>query len=87
MPTIMEFRMRDQVCYECADLYPVPLTGKCCIFCSRKAAQSRICKIAVRYDRQISDLFSKKKKQQQQQQQKKKTGIQVTPVFFPNNGL
>ena len=43
--------MRDRVCYKCADLHPVPLKGKCHIFCSRKAAHSRICKIAVRYDR------------------------------------
>ena len=40
-----------RVCYECADLHPVPLKGKCHIFCSRKAAHSRICKIAVRSDR------------------------------------
>ena len=50
MHTITEFHMRDR--YECADLHPVPLKGKCHIFCSRKAVQSRIYKIAVRYDRQ-----------------------------------
>ena len=58
MHTIMEFHMRDRVCYECTDLHPVPLKGKCHIFCSRKAAQSRICKIAVRYDRQTFPIFS-----------------------------
>ena len=40
---IIEFRMRDQVCYECACLHPVAVKGKCHIFCSRKAAQSRVC--------------------------------------------
>ena len=55
--TIMEFRMRDRVCYECADLHPVPLKDKCHIFCARKAVQGRIYKM-------------KKKKQQQK---KKKT--------------
>ena len=54
--------MRDRVCYECADLHPVPLKGKCHIFCSRKAVQGRIYKIAVRYDRQkFSHLVSKNK--------------------------
>ena len=56
--TIKDFRMHDRVCYECADLHPVPLKGKCHRFCSRKAAQSRICKIAVRYDQQKFPIFS-----------------------------
>ena len=60
MHTIMEFRMRDRVCYECADPHPVPLEGKCHIFCSRKAAQSRINKTFVRYDRQKIPIFSVK---------------------------
>ena len=58
MQTVMEFRMSDRVCYECADLHPVPVKGKSHIFCSRKAAQIRICKIAVRYDRQKFSIFS-----------------------------
>ena len=52
MHTIMEFRMHDRVCYECAGVHPVPLNGKRHIVWSRKAVQSRIYKIAVRYDRQ-----------------------------------
>ena len=52
--------MRDRVCYECADLHPVPMKGKCHIFCSRKAAQRRICEIPVRYDRQKFPIFSVK---------------------------
>ena len=51
--------MHDLACYECADLHPVPLKAKFHI-CSRKAAQSRICKIAVRYDRQTFPIFSVK---------------------------
>ena len=38
--------MRDRVCYECADLHPVPLKGKCHMFCSRTPVQSQIYKIA-----------------------------------------
>ena len=56
--TIMEFRILDQVCYECTDLHPMPLKGKCHSFCSRKAAQNQICKIAVRYDQQKFPIFS-----------------------------
>ena len=52
--------MRDRVCYECADLHPMPLHGKCHIFCSRKAVQSGIYKIAVRYDRQNIPILSVK---------------------------
>ena len=52
--------MRDWVCYECADLHPVPLKGKCHIFFSRKAVQGRIYKIAVRYDRQKFPILSVK---------------------------
>ena len=37
MYTVMEFRMRDLVSYECANLHPMPLKGKCHIFCSHKA--------------------------------------------------
>ena len=48
------------VCYECADLHPVSLKGNCHIFCSRKAVQSRIYKIAVRYDRQKNPILSVK---------------------------
>ena len=48
MHTIMESRMRDRVCYECADLHSVLLKGKGHMFSSRKAVQSRIYKIAVR---------------------------------------
>ena len=48
----MEFRMHDRVCYECADLHTVPLKARFLIFCSRKDAQSRLCQIAVRCDRQ-----------------------------------
>ena len=57
---IMEFRMRDRVCYKFADLYPVPLKGKCHIFCSRKAVQSWIYKIAVRYNRPKIPIVSVK---------------------------
>ena len=60
MHTIMEFRMRDRVSYECADLHPVPLKVRCHIFYSRKAVQSRIYKIAVRYDRQKFPILSVK---------------------------
>ena len=60
MHTILEFRMRDRVCYECADLHPVPLKSKCHMFCSRKAVRSRIYKFAVRYDRQKISIFSVK---------------------------
>ena len=52
--------MRDQVCYKCADLHPVPLKGKCHIFCSRKAVPSRIYKIAIRYDGQKFPILSVK---------------------------
>ena len=40
MHTVIEFRMHDWVCYECAYLHPVPLKGKCHMFCSRKVVQS-----------------------------------------------
>ena len=60
MHTIMEFRMRNRVCYECTDLHPLPLKGKCYIFCSGKAVQSRIYKIAVRYDQQKFPILSVK---------------------------
>ena len=49
-----------QVCYECADLHPVPLKDKSHMFCSRKAVQSRIYKITVRYDRQKFPILSVK---------------------------
>ena len=52
--------MRDRVCNECANLDPVALKGKCHIFCSRKAVQSRIYKIAVRYDRLKFPILSVK---------------------------
>ena len=45
---------------ECADLHPVPLKGKCQLFCFHKAVQIRICKIAVRYDLQKYIIFSYK---------------------------
>ena len=62
MHTDMEFRMRDRVCYECADLHPVPLKGKCHIFCSRKATQSRICKNhRPLWSAKIPHLFNKNK--------------------------
>ena len=57
--------MRYRVCYEFADLHPVPLiyVGKCHIlFCSHKAVQIQIYKIAVRYDRQKFPLFISKSK-------------------------
>ena len=60
MHTVMEFCMRDRVCYECTDLHPVSLKGH--IVCSRKAVQSRIYKIAVRYDRQKFPILSVKNK-------------------------
>ena len=60
MHTIMEFHMRDRVCYEYADLHPVPLKGKCHIFYSRTAVQSRIYKLADRYDRQKFSILSVK---------------------------
>ena len=34
MHTIMELRMRNRVCKECADLHSVPFKGKCHFFCS-----------------------------------------------------
>ena len=52
--------MRDRVCNECANLHPVALKGKRHIFCSRKAVQSRIYKIAIRYDRQKFPVLSVK---------------------------
>ena len=60
MHTILEFRLRDQVCYKCADLHLVLLKGKCHMFCSRKAVQSRIYEIAIRYDRQSFPILSVK---------------------------
>ena len=58
MHTIMEFHMRDRVCYEYADLHP--LKDKCHIFYSRTAVQSRIYKIADRYDQQKFPILSVK---------------------------
>ena len=52
--------MHERVCCEGDDLHPVPLKGKYHIFCSRKAIQSRIYKIAVRYDRQKFSILSVK---------------------------
>ena len=53
----MEFRMRHRVCYEWADLHPVPLKGKCQIFCSRKAVQGRIYKMKKQISEVSVDLF------------------------------
>ena len=53
----LEFRMRDRVCYECADLHPMLLKGKCHVFCSRKAAQGRIYKMKKQISEVSVDLF------------------------------
>ena len=53
----MEFRMHDRVRYECADLHPVPLKGKCHSFCSHKAVQGRIYKMKKQISEVSVDLF------------------------------
>ena len=53
----MEFCMRDRVWYECANLHPLPLKGKCDIFCSRKAVQGRIYKMKKQISEVSVDMF------------------------------
>ena len=69
----MEFRMRDRVCYECADLHPVPLKDKCHIICSRKAVQGRIYK-----------MKKKKKKKKKKQISEVSVDLFLTGAFAQN---
>ena len=53
----MKLCMRRRYCYECDVPHPLPLNGKCHMFCSRKNKQSRVYKIGVHYDLQNSSMF------------------------------